>query len=221
MLLASHRMVPLFSRTTRPCALAGHAWEAPVSAALALGVTVTFGLELLTPRDVVATLVLLPLLIAVWVLSTRWVVLVGGLAAVEFAIAVAAEGGNRPTLVITGVVGLCLLLVARGYAVSSFHSLQGGPTPTSTEASGLGPRATGASQSISGIGALSRRELEVARLASRGHTAPDIGRMLHIGERTVETHIAHTYAKLHIQSKRQLIRMCEELEQKQSLPPLH
>src|SRR6266852_3132771 len=113
----------------------------------------------------------------------------------------------RPTLVIAGVVGLCLLLVARGYAVSSLHSLQGQPTPTSTEASRLSPKPTGASHSIGGIGAVSQRELEVARLASRGRTAPDIGRILHIGERTVETHIAHTYAKLHIQSKAQLIGM--------------
>ena len=212
--LASHRMVPLFSRTTRPCALVGHVWEVPISAAIALVVTGTFGLELLTPRDVVAALALLPLLIAVWVLSTHWIVAVGGLATVQFAIAVAIEAGDRPTLLITGVVGLCLLLVARGYAVSSLHSLQGQPTPTSTEASRLSPKPTGASHSISGIGALSQRELEVARLASRGHTAPDIGRILHIGERTVETHVAHTYAKLHIQSKAQLIRMCAELERR-------
>ena len=212
--LASHRMVPLFSHTTRPRALVGHVWQVPISAAIALVVTVIFGLELLTPRDVVATLALLPLLIAVWVLSTRWVVAVGSLAAVQFAIAVAVEGGNRPTLVIGGVVGLCVLLVARRYGVSCLRSLQGQRTLTSTEASRLSPRTTGAGHSVSGIGALSRRELEVARLASRGHTAPDIGRILHIGERTVETHIAHTYAKLHIQSKVQLIRMCEELERR-------
>lgn len=214
MRLASNRMVPLFGRTTRPPAPVGQAWEVPLSAAIALVVTMTFGLELLTPRDVVATLALLPLLIAVWVLSTRWVVAVGGLATVQFAIAVAVEGGNRPTLLIAGVVGLCVLLVARRYGVSSLHSLQARRTPTSTEASRLSPRSTGTSHSISGIGALSRRELEVARLASHGHTAPDIGRILHIGERTVETHIAHTYAKLHIQSKVQLIRMCEELERR-------
>jgi len=212
--LASHRMVPFFSGITRPRALVGNVWEVPTSAAIALVVTVIFGLELLTPRDALATLALLPLLIAVWALSTRWVVAVGGLAAVQFAIAVAVEGGNRLTLVIDGVVGLCVLLVARRYGVSSLRSPQGQRTPTSTQASRLSPRSTGARLSISGIGALSRRELEVARLASRGHTAPDIGRVLHIGERTVETHIAHTYAKLHIQSKAQLIRMCEELERR-------
>ena len=212
--LASHRMVPLFRRTTWPRALVGHVWDAPISAAIALVVTLTFGLELLTPRDVVAAVALLPLLIAVWVLSTRWVVGVGALAGVQFATAVAIEAGNRPTLVITGVVGLCLLLVARGYAVSNLHSLKGQPNPTPTEASRVRPTPTGASHSISGIGALSQRELEVARLASRGHTAPDIGRILHIGERTVETHIAHTYAKLHIQSKAQLIGICEELQRR-------
>ena len=214
MRLASHRMVPLFSHTTRPRALVGRVSQVPISAGIALVVTVIFGLELLTPRDVLATLALLPLLVAVWVLSTRWLIAVGSLAAVQFAIAVAVEGGNRPTLIISGVVGLCVLLVARRYGVRSLHSLEGQRTPTSTEASRLSARSTRASHSISGIGALSRRELEVARLASRGHTAPDIGRMLHIGERTVETHIAHTYAKLRIQSKGQLIRMCEELERR-------
>ena len=212
--LASNRMDPLFIRTTRPLVLVGHAWELPIAGAIALVVTVIFGLELLTPRDVLATLALLPLLVAVWVLSTRWLIAVGSLAAVQFAIAVAVEGGNRPTLIISGVVGLCVLLVARRYGVRSLHSLEGQRTPTSTEASRLSARSTRASHSISGIGALSRRELEVARLASRGHTAPDIGRMLHIGERTVETHIAHTYAKLRIQSKGQLIRMSEELERR-------
>jgi DNA-binding CsgD family transcriptional regulator len=212
--LDSHRMVPLFSRTTRPCALVGHVWEVPISAAIALVVTATFGLEILTPRVVVAPVAVLPLLIAVWLLSTRWVVAVGGIAVVQFAIAVVVEAGDRLTLVIAGVVGLCVLVVARGYAVSSLHSPQGQRTPTSTEANSLSPRQRGASHSINGIGALSHRELEVARLASRGHTAPDIGRILHIGERTVETHVAHTYAKLHIQSKAQLIRMCEELERR-------
>jgi DNA-binding CsgD family transcriptional regulator len=214
MQLASYRMVPFFSRMTRPLGLAGHVLEVPISAAIALVVTVIFGLELLTPRDVVATLALLPLFIAVWLLSTRWLVAVGSLAAVQLAIAVAIEGANRSTLLIAGVVGLCLLAVARGYAVSSVHSLQGQPTPTSTTASRLRPRQTRVSQFNSGIDTLSQRELEVARLASRGHTAPDIGRALHIGERTVETHIAHTYAKLHIRSKAQLIQMCEELERR-------
>jgi DNA-binding CsgD family transcriptional regulator len=212
--LASHRMVPLFSRRTRPLALVGHALEVPVSAAIALVVSAIFGLELLTPHDVLATLALPPLLIAVWVLSTRWVVAVGGLAAVQFAIAVAFESDNRPTLVIAGVVGLCLVLVARVYAVSLAHSLEGQPAPTSTTPSRHRPSQRGARHLSSGIEALSQRELEVARLASRGHTAPDIGRTLHIGERTVETHIAHAYAKLHIRSKAQLIRMCEELEQR-------
>jgi len=73
---------------------------------------------------------------------------------VQFAIAVAVEGGNRPTLLIAGVVGFCVLLVARRYGVSSLHSLQGQRTPTPTEASRLSPRSTGASHSISGIGAL-------------------------------------------------------------------
>jgi DNA-binding NarL/FixJ family response regulator len=58
------------------------------------------------------------------------------------------------------------------------------------------------------IDSLSRRELEVATLASRGLTAGEIAGQLHISERTVESHLADAYAKLAIHSRaalRQLI----------------
>jgi DNA-binding CsgD family transcriptional regulator len=61
-----------------------------------------------------------------------------------------------------------------------------------------------------GLDSLTPRELDVARLAAQGYTAIEIGRELHIGERTVESHLAHTYAKLSISSKSQLIRMSQE-----------
>jgi len=214
MLSGNHGVAPFFSHMARPRGLVGHAWEIPTSAAIALVVTVTFGLELLTPRDVLATLALVPLLIAVWTLSTWWVVAVTSVAAGQFAIAVAVEAGSRPTLVIVGVVGLCILLLARGYAVSDLHVPPSQRTLTPTQINRLIPKSAPAGGSVRGIGALSQREFEVARLASRGHTASDIGRMLHIGARTVETHIAHAYAKLHIQSKAQLIRMCDDLERR-------
>jgi DNA-binding CsgD family transcriptional regulator len=58
------------------------------------------------------------------------------------------------------------------------------------------------------VQALTRRELEVAALASHGFTAAEIGSQLHISERTVESHLANAYAKLAIHSRaalRQLI----------------
>jgi DNA-binding CsgD family transcriptional regulator len=63
-----------------------------------------------------------------------------------------------------------------------------------------------------GPATLTPRELEVARLAARGHTAAEIGRQLFIGTRTVETHLAHTCAKLGCRSKRELVRLTAELD---------
>lgn len=52
---------------------------------------------------------------------------------------------------------------------------------------------------------LTRREREVVELAADGLTAREIAAALFIGERTVETHLANSYAKLGISSKRELI----------------
>lgn len=54
--------------------------------------------------------------------------------------------------------------------------------------------------------ALTAREKEVVALAAAGLTAREIGARLFIGERTVETHLANSYAKLGVSSKRELIR---------------
>jgi adenylate cyclase len=62
-----------------------------------------------------------------------------------------------------------------------------------------------------GLGALSAREREVARLAAQAMTAPAIARRLFIGERTVESHLARIYAKLGLDSKLELIRRADEL----------
>jgi pimeloyl-ACP methyl ester carboxylesterase/DNA-binding CsgD family transcriptional regulator len=62
-----------------------------------------------------------------------------------------------------------------------------------------------------GLDALSRREREVALLASRGETAAEIARRLVISERTVETHLASVYAKLGVRSKSELIRRADQL----------
>jgi DNA-binding CsgD family transcriptional regulator len=53
-------------------------------------------------------------------------------------------------------------------------------------------------------GSLSERERTIARLAATGLTDRQIAAHLHIGERTVETHLAHVYAKLGIRGRRAL-----------------
>jgi DNA-binding CsgD family transcriptional regulator len=83
---------------------------------------------------------------------------------------------------------------------------------------GLGYRGRRAAVAGRGPAALTPRELEVARLAARGHTAAEIGRQLFIGTRTVETHLAHTCAKLGCRSKRELVRFAGELDRVPELP---
>jgi DNA-binding CsgD family transcriptional regulator len=82
---------------------------------------------------------------------------------------------------------------------------------------GLGYRGRAA---VAGRGpaSLTPRELDVARLAARGHTAAEIGRQLFIGTRTVETHLAHARAKLGCRSKRELLRLAGELDRAPETP---
>jgi DNA-binding CsgD family transcriptional regulator len=68
----------------------------------------------------------------------------------------------------------------------------------------LGRAGRRAGWAVQGPSALTRREREVARLAAAGSSARDIARRLHIGERTVETHLSRVYAKLGVESKPQL-----------------
>jgi DNA-binding CsgD family transcriptional regulator len=58
---------------------------------------------------------------------------------------------------------------------------------------------------------LTRRELEVARLAATGMSAKEIAGALFVGKRTVESHLASVYAKLGVDSKLQLVRRAGEL----------
>ena len=61
-----------------------------------------------------------------------------------------------------------------------------------------------------GVTTLTAREHDVARLAVLGQTAPEIGRTLVIGTRTVESHLVRIYAKLGVGSKRELVRRGSE-----------
>src|SRR5207248_1546549 len=59
--------------------------------------------------------------------------------------------------------------------------------------------------------ALSSRERDVAHLAVEGLTARQIGERLHIGTRTVESHLANLYAKVGVESKLELLQRADEL----------
>ncbi len=77
--------------------------------------------------------------------------------------------------------------------------------------SGLGARGRRKKTELLGPTALSKRELEVARLAAAGCSAREIADRLFIGERTVETHLTNAYMKLGVSSKLDLVRRAPEL----------
>jgi DNA-binding NarL/FixJ family response regulator len=168
--------------------------------------------EIRTPQVAISTLALGPLMAAVWVLSTRWAVFVAGVFMSLIGLAATLEAANRVTLVVIAVTLLGAAIVTRMYADAlavalSRHRHQRPAVPMPAMPATLGDF-DGFSH---GLMALTRRELEVAHLASDGHTATEIGHRLHISGRTVESHLASTYERLGISSRLELIRMAPSL----------
>ena len=147
--------------------------------------------EILTPHAVVGALALLPLLGAMWLLSNRSAAVVAATSLLVFAAGIGLEPNNRLTIALIGVATAVTAGVTRLQATALARSLSTGPR----------------------IAALTPRESEVARLAGQAYTAAEIGARLHIGERTVETHLANTYMKLRISSRRELIRLASRLDE--------
>jgi DNA-binding CsgD family transcriptional regulator len=174
----------------RPLALAHTRRELGLAAFCLFAQGALFAGDLIEPRPVVVgILTLIPILSAVWLASD-------GVAAL-------VAGAGLLFLVLTGITGVVVwftvsamvltyaatAVLLRLYAVSFINLLDQKP---------LRPfKANG----------LTRRERDVAQLAALGYTAREIGERLFIGERTVETHLAHAYAKLGIRSKSELIRL--------------
>ncbi len=192
----------------RPCGLAGSQWEPPAAGLCCMALGIVFGLEILTPNDALLALGLPPLLAAMWVLSGRFTAVVSGLTLVLFAVVLFAEAANRLTIISIEAAALILAAAARLYATSLSDVLQHrGNRQVARNAS---PTLAARIQ-FHGIESLTRREMEVARLASRGYTDSEIADDLGISERTVESHLAHVYGKLGVTSRRVLIRRSDEL----------
>lgn len=196
----------------RPSAAAGSRSE-PVVAALCISVLgAVFLVEFLTPDVVVGGAALLPLLAAVWLLSNRWVALVGSVAILFFGVGVTVEAANRITLALAAVVVLLTALVVRLYArtltlVLASHDRPRPDLPTRA----IPPTLDQVDRFSYGVKSLTRREFEVARLGAEGYTTLEIAHQLHIGKRTVESHLASAYWKLRIGSRAELIRMAAKL----------
>jgi DNA-binding CsgD family transcriptional regulator len=180
----------------RPFALAGRPFGIALAVGCVLLVLLIFVLEVLTPDAVVAAFAIFPVAAATWMLSARLAALVMGTAAVFLGVAALIETPNRVTLLLVAIPVLALGGIARLYAANLRASHDTFALPD---------------VDMHPVPALTRRELEVARLAASAYTAAEIGHRLHIGERTVESHIASTYLKLRISSRSELIRMARRL----------
>ena len=190
----------------RPYAVAGSRFDKFFAVSCLAALCGIFILEVLTPEDVVGALTLLPLAAGAWVLSSRMAGVVLGTGALVLTAAVLVETESRLTSLLIGVPILITAGCIRLYAASMRPTT---PGDLYEKRRIFAPRAE---QRGDGYAvALTRRELEVARLAARAYTAAEIGHQLHIGERTVESHIASTYLKLGLRSRSELIRIASRL----------
>jgi DNA-binding CsgD family transcriptional regulator len=195
----------------RPCALAGTHYDQIVAMSCVLMLVAIFLIEAVTPDDVVGALALLPLIAGAWLLSNRMAGVVIAIGTLLFTAAVLVETGNRLTILLVGIPVLVTAAVVRLCAASFCAA---GVEDEEQRILAVAGSALSADRFGNGHAqaSLTRRELEVARLAARAYTAAEIGQKLHIGERTVESHIASTYAKLGIRSRSELIRIASRLD---------
>jgi DNA-binding CsgD family transcriptional regulator len=196
----------------RPYALAGSSQELLFAGLCVVLLGAVFVAEILTPHVVVGAFALLPLLAGLWVLSNRLAALVASVATLFFAATAATENANRMSVILLALAVFAIALTGRLYATglasvlsSRRHlrpTINRWVTPTTLD---------GLDRSSHGLRSLTRRELEVARLAAEGYTAAEMGHRLNIGNRTVESHLASVYSKLRISSRLELIRMASRL----------
>jgi DNA-binding CsgD family transcriptional regulator len=197
----------------RPLALVGSPQERLIAGLCVTLLSAVLVAEILTPDVVVGAFALLPLLAAMWVLSNRLATLVAIVAALFFGAALAAESANRMTVILQGVAVLGTALIGRLYAMGLASALSSRRHLRPAIKSWVAPATPdGMDRSSYGLRSLTRRELEVARLAAEGYAAAEIARRLNIGSRTVESHLASAYGKLRIRSRLELIRMASTLD---------
>ncbi len=184
-----------------PFALAGRSDEIAVAAACIVLLLLVFIGDLVTPVQVALTaLGLIPLLAAAWLLSDRLALAVTVVALGQLVLTAALGAVSLPTAVSEATAYVVLGLVVRLYAGSLAELL-----------SRQAPIRRAEVTTRTGVDALTKREREVAVLAAQGYTAREIGVQLHIGERTVETHVANVCSKLGLKAKVELVRSASRL----------
>jgi DNA-binding CsgD family transcriptional regulator len=184
-----------------PFALAGRSDEIAVAAGCIALLLVVFVGDLVTPVQVALTaLGLIPLLGAAWLLSDRLALAVAVVALGQLVVTAGFGAVSVPTAVSEATAYVVLGLVVRLYAGSLADLLSRPATAKRVDVT-----------TRTGVETLTKREREVALLAAQGYTAREIGAQLHIGERTVETHVANVCSKLGLKAKVELVRSASRL----------
>ena len=206
---ASHTLSRLL---LRPYALAQRPAELPVAIACTGALLLVFLGDVLTQIQVaVSALGLIPLLAAMWLLSDRIALAVAAIAIAQLLITGLVGRLSLATVASEATAYVLLAVVCRLYAGSladllarKSRALRGAEHHSPNLAAA--PTIAARPALTRGLESLTVREQQVARLAAQGYTAREIGSELHIGRRTVETHLVNTYDKLGVRSKRELIR---------------
>ena len=184
-----------------PYGLAGRPEEIAAAAGCIGLLLLVFLGDLVTPVQVaLGALGLIPLLAGAWLLSDRLALAVAVVAVGQLVLTAALGALSIPTVVAEATTYVILGLVVRLYAGTLSEMLR---RQISIKRAAITAR--------TGVEMLTRREREVAQLAAQGYTAREIGEQLHIGERTVETHVANVCSKLGLKAKVELVRSAARL----------
>jgi NarL family two-component system response regulator LiaR len=102
-----------------------------------------------------------------------------------------------------GAIGYLLKNTDASDVIRAIKAAAAGQVQLSPEAAGMLMREIHPAQISPGSEPLTERELDVLRLLARGLANKAIARELHIGEKTVKTHVSNILAKLGVQSRTQ------------------
>jgi DNA-binding CsgD family transcriptional regulator len=163
---------------------------------------VLFVIDLVTPSDVmIASLYVLPILLVAATLPARAAAAVWLFTIILQLSALLLQRANLLTMSAEAISVTSVFLILQLLRTAPFGKGASNPRVS------IESRATRgvASDLLGGPQELTKREREVAALAAAGRSAREIAQQLSIGRRTVETHLAHAYAKLGVESKIDLI----------------
>ena len=209
----------------RPYAFAHRPEELSVAIACIAALLLVFVVDILTPIQVaVSALGLIPILTAMWLLSDRLALIVGAVAVSQLLLTGALGRLSLPTVASEGAAYVVLAMLCRLYAdgLADLLTRRTRPAHRDEPRPSLPPvtlAAGGNEASARWRESLTAREKQVAGLAAQGYTAREIGNELHIGRRTVETHLVNAYSKLGVRSKRELMRSVSRAAAGTSLQP--